>query len=109
MAFLYDIVNRAAISLGKPLVLLVRDVETTICHSFDSYDAFVDVFGSLSKPSVVAGMRASGGRIPSAPPMVLLGGCSLGDTGAHLTSTGYGLMRCWFMVDRVTVTMNCKC
>lgn len=76
MAFVWEVLHRICMSHGQPLVVLVRDVEHTICSNFESYDAFVQAFGSLSKHDL---QRQPGKGQRS---IVLMGGTSLSEKGS---------------------------
>ena len=86
MAFVWDVLHRICTSVDQPLVVLIRDVETTVCSGFDSYEAFVDAFGSLHKAGTPTEQLGSARR--RAPNMVLLGGTSLGEKGTDLAVPG---------------------
>lgn len=77
MAFVWDVLHGICKRLGHAMVVLVRDVEHTVCSSFESYDAFVRAFGRLTK----SGLPASG----SQNNMVLIGGTSLSDKAPSRT------------------------
>lgn len=80
MAFVWDVLNRFCMSPGQPLVVLIRDVEHTICGNYESYDAFVQAFGSLSKSNF---QEQSARR--SRRSFVLMGGTSLSEKGSDRT------------------------
>lgn len=87
MAFVWDVLRRVCDGLDRPLILFVHDVEHTVCGSFERYEAFEEAFGSgrLHTPQVQL-KRAS--TISSFMlPLVVIGGCSLGETGTHITSS----------------------
>jgi hypothetical protein len=71
MAFVWEVIAAACVDVGQPLIVFVKSVETTVCGSFERYYAFSEAFGPLGSRPL---------------PCVLLGGCSLGETGSHLTS-----------------------
>lgn len=48
-AFIWDVIERVIGSCQEPLLLFVRDVEATICGSFNSYDGFVASFGAIAQ------------------------------------------------------------
>ena len=88
MAFVWDVLRRVCDGLDRPLILFVHDVEHMLCGSFERYDAFEEAFG-LGK------VRAPLVQLPRGPsintfvlPLVVIGGCSLGESGTHLTSAG---------------------
>ena len=80
MAFVWEVLNRICMSPGTPLVVLVRDVEHTVCSNFESYDAFVRSFGSLSKSALQSQPVSRSQRS-----FVLMGGTSLSEKGADRT------------------------
>ena len=90
VAFVWDIIRRVCGGIEGPLVLLVRDVEQTVCGSHNAYDGFAEAFGTLGRKlrPPQTGMATS--LMRRRPPLVLIGGCSLNDTGSHLTSAGHG-------------------
>lgn len=61
--------------LAVPLVLFVRDAESTLCGSFERMDAFVDAFNPRKGPVLSGGSQ-----------LILLAGCGLPETGSHLTA-----------------------
>lgn len=75
MAFVWDVLHRVCTNLGVPLIVLVRDIEKTVCSSYDSYDSFVLAFGSLAKVASRPPRKEKGHR----QNIVLLGGTGLGE------------------------------
>lgn len=67
---------------GTPTVVFLRSADSLICSSWDTYEAFMDVFGPRSQE-----MHALAGGTP-APMAVLLAGVILPETGAALVSAG---------------------
>ena len=49
-AFLWGAVKTVASTLQRPLVVFIRDVEHTICSTFERHDGFVSAFGSVAQP-----------------------------------------------------------
>lgn len=48
MAFVWDVLQQiCATRSGKPLIVLIKDADKTICDSYESCDAFTDAFGKL--------------------------------------------------------------
>lgn len=69
-------------------MVLVKDVEKTICSSFESYDAFVDAFGSLQQAPSPTIHLFEACRPQN---MVLLGGSELKEKKADSSIAG---LRC---------------
>lgn len=61
-------------------MVLVRDVEQTICGNYESYEAFVQAFGSAEKQS-----RLNNSLSNLTNSMVLIGGTSLSEKGSDRT------------------------
>ena len=80
MAFVWEVLHRICMSPGPPLVVLVRDVEQTVCSNYESYDAFVQAFGSLSKSDLHSQPVSRSQRS-----LVLIGGTSLSEKGSDRT------------------------
>jgi hypothetical protein len=83
VAFVWDVLHRVCTHLGVPLVVLVRDIEKTVCSSYDSYDSFVLAFGSLSKKANRPYRKQKGHR----QNLVLLGGTGLSEKPEPQPST----------------------
>ena len=77
---MWEVLHRICMSMGQPLVVLVRDVESTVCGNYESYDAFVQAFGSLAESD--ARTRPSSRSQRS---IVLIGGTSLSEKGSDRT------------------------
>ena len=77
---MWDVLNRICASLGQAMVVLIRDIEETVCSNYESYDAFVQSFGSLTQSSLLPSVsgRAKNG-------FVLMGGTSLKEKGSGRT------------------------
>ena len=86
MAFVWDVLRRVSDSLDRPLLLFVHDVENMICGSFERLDAFEDAFGSRKAKSPPLQVSRKGAH-SMVLPLVLIGGCSLGESGTHITTS----------------------
>jgi hypothetical protein len=87
LSFVWDLVRCACQHMDPPIVLFIPDVEHTLCGSFLRYDAFVDSFGTLEKPPASTAGRPSGAQAAFSAPVLLVGGCGLGEAGADLLSS----------------------
>jgi hypothetical protein len=57
-AFLWAVVKSiAANKLERPLVVFIRDVEHTICSTFERHEGFVSAFGSIAQPGSPLGAQ----------------------------------------------------
>ena len=56
-AFLWAVVKSIAAKLERPLVVFIRDVEHTICSTFERHEGFVSAFGSIAQPGSPSGAR----------------------------------------------------
>lgn len=73
MALVWDVLHRVCTTLG-PVVVLLKDVEKTVCGTQDSFHSFVQAFGSASKtPGRSPRKEERQGHI------VLLGGTSVSE------------------------------
>ena len=92
MAFVWDVLRRVADGLERPLILFVHDVEHTLCGSFERFDAFEDAFGAgkarAPQPQLpqAAAAAAAAAALRMELPLVVIGGCSLGESGTHITT-----------------------
>lgn len=87
MAFVWEVLRRVCDGLDRPLMLFVHDVERTLCGSFERYDAFEDAFGAGKVRAPKIQLDRAGGVDSLVLPLVLIGGCTLGESGTHLTSS----------------------
>ena len=87
MAFVWDVLRRVCDSMDRPLMLFVHDVEHTLCGSFERFDAFEDAFGAARARAPQLQLPRVSGVNSIVLPLVLIGGCSLGESGTHLTSS----------------------
>lgn len=72
---MWDVLHRVCSGLGQALVVLLRDVEHTVCSTFERYDAFIDVFGKITTSGSLSV------SLPGRQNIVLIGGTSLSDKG----------------------------
>ena len=87
MAFVWDVLGRVCDGMDRPLMLFVHDVEHTLCGSFERYDAFEDAFGAGKVKAPQVQLPRSSGVNSLVLPLVLIGGCSLGDSGTNINSS----------------------
>ncbi len=64
--------------------MFIRDADSTVCGSWDRYDAFVDSFGSCHAAGEPTDDLLGPVRQQMLP-FMLIGGTALGDSGSHLT------------------------
>ena len=81
MAFVWDVLRRLCDGIDRPLILFIHDVEHTLCSSFERYDAFEDAFGQRSRPAQPLPQERASMKLP----LVVVGGCALGESGTHIT------------------------
>lgn len=59
-AFVWEALKHVIGSVNGPLILFIRDVEKTICSSFERYEAFVNAFGTMSESSPFSALNNEG-------------------------------------------------
>ena len=94
MAFVWDVLRRLCDAIDRPLILFIHDVEHTLCSSFERYDAFEDAFGQRSQPAHSLPHERASMKLP----LVVVGGCALGESGTHITPatrSGAFIAECW--------------
>ena len=79
-----QVIRRACLSVKGPLLVFIKDADTTVCGNWDRYDAFVDSFGSCHAAGEPTDDLVGPVRQHSVP-FMLMGGTALGDSGSHLT------------------------
>ncbi len=82
-SFRANVQNLLILSFYVLQVVLVKDVETTLCSSYERWVAFETAMGSGGGAD--ADGEAASGLVRR--PFVLLGGCSLGDTATQGTQS----------------------
>ncbi|KAK9817579.1 hypothetical protein WJX74_001880 [Apatococcus lobatus] len=84
IAFVYEVIRRACLTVKGPLLVFIKDADTAVCGNWDRYDAFVDSFGSCHAAGEPTDDLVGPVRHHSVP-FMLVGGTALGDSGSHLT------------------------
>ena len=77
-------IRRACLSVKGPLLVFIKDVDTTVCGNWDRYDAFVNSFGSCHAAGEPTDDLVGPVRHHTVP-FMLVGGTALGVSGSHLT------------------------
>ncbi len=109
-SFRANVQNLLILSFYVLQVVLVKDVETTLCSSYERWVAFETAMGSGGGAD--ADGEAASGLVRR--PFVLLGGCSLGDTATQGTqsarSDAYSQRRACGLVEDTSIAcaMNMK-
>eukprot|EP00854_Cymbomonas_tetramitiformis_P018351 gene18351-21888_t len=81
-SFAFDTLREVCKELGGPLIMLVKDIDTTLCSDLECWYAFSEAFGITAWESNLGRSNSEYASVESVPNMVVIGGTSLSEAGA---------------------------